>query len=123
MKLALYDRYGDVTEYKIEDYVTPVLLTLDGFPAMDMSANPYFPQKYEGPKKSDPPVKAVLDSFLMRPNPPLMADWVSMDPESPAFKLHFEVLAEALFVLTGKLLVGVVPTKVNRPWPRFSTSP
>jgi hypothetical protein len=122
VKLLMGDAYGTVSEYVIDNYILPELKNPDGTPAILMESNPFYPQRNGTPYSVSSPVKRVLDSFFVRPNPPyLQVDWIGLDPTSEDYLEAFGALRDALFAFTGKALLGVAPLKgAQKPWPSFS---
>lgn len=101
LALDLIDRWGERDRVYVTDPTHPELTDEYGAPVLDLESNPFFPAR-QG--ISSNPVKTYLDSFMCRPSPGLPTFWVDQPHMAETHGKHF---ADAISVLTGKILVGL----------------
>jgi hypothetical protein len=104
MKLDLIDLWGDESTLYVRDTALPELTDELGRPVVDLS--PFGRVHPSAPSSDDPSFKVLLDPFVVRPTSGLPVVWLNY-PDSKLYEETARDLAQALYLLTGKLLLCV----------------
>lgn len=104
MKFTLQDKFGRLQELWIHDPRKPVLVDEEGRPALCLE-DLGFPQ-VPSRGRSTADWKHVTDALLCRPTTGIYVDWIESKSQ-PVRETFYEMYLEALYLLTGKLLIQV----------------